>query len=108
MSGVFLAVDGRNVRRVSAKIGAGDAELLALCIDPFPKGFGGSPSLRACSAFDTHDIGREPMAIAAAEAAAVVGSVGGRLEAACDRLAVTVPARPWGAARQPRGPPRGS
>src|SRR5450631_154926 len=84
VSGVFLAVDGRDVRRISVEIGPSDSELLPVGIDPFPKRFGGNPSLRACSASDTHDVGRKPVAIAAAEAPAMVRSIVGRLEAACD------------------------
>src|SRR4051812_19851091 len=84
--GVLLAVDGGDVRRIPAEIGACDSDLLAMVIDPLPKRFGGTPPLCACSAFDAHDIGRQPVAIAAAEAPAMVRPVGGRLEAACDRL----------------------
>src|SRR6185369_10169304 len=69
---VLLAIDGRDVRRIPVEIGTSDSELLAVLIDPFPEGFGGNPSLGACSAFDTHDVGRQPVAIAAAEAPAMV------------------------------------
>src|SRR5437667_7988861 len=93
VSGVLLAVDGGYVRRVPAKIWPCDSKLLCMSIDPFPKFFGGRPPLRACRAFDAHDVGRKPVAIATAEATAMVRPVGSRLEAACDRLAVVITER---------------
>src|SRR5439155_20324076 len=40
--------------------------------------------------FDAHDIGCKPMAIAAAQASAMVGAIGRGLVAACDRLPVVI------------------
>ena len=70
--GIFLAVDRRHMRRISIEIRSPDSILLAVCIDPFPQGFSGNPSLRLCRALDAHDVGRKPVTIAAAEAPAVV------------------------------------
>src|SRR6202043_2890132 len=64
--GIFLAVDRCDMRRVPAEIWAPDSELLPMRINPLPELFGGSPSLDASSAPDTHDIGRKPMPIATA------------------------------------------
>ena len=43
MIGVLLAVDRRDVRRISVEIGASNSELLAVLIDPFPEELGGRP-----------------------------------------------------------------
>jgi hypothetical protein len=72
MSGIFFAVDRCQMRRISIEIRSPDSKFLAACIDPFPEAFGGNPSLRPCRAFDADDIGRKPVAIAAAEAPAMV------------------------------------
>ena len=69
--GIFLAVDRCHMRRISTEIRPPDSKLLAVFIDPFPELFGGNPSLRPGPALDTHHIGRKPMAIAAAETAAM-------------------------------------
>src|SRR5258708_22170948 len=78
------------MRRVPVEIWAPDSELLPMRIYPLPELFGGSPSLVASSALDTHDIGRKPMPIATAGAPAMIRPVARRLEAACDRLAVVI------------------
>ena len=70
VSGIFFAVDWRHVRRISIKIRSPDSKFLPVCIDPFPEVFTGSPSLVPCLALDAHDIGRKPVAIAAAQAPA--------------------------------------
>ena len=72
VSGIFFAVDRRQMRRISIEIWSRDSKFLAVCIDPFPQAFSGSASLRLCLAFDAHDIGCKPVAIAAAEAPAMV------------------------------------
>src|SRR4051812_31788863 len=69
--GIFPAVDRADMRRISAEIGPADAEFLAVLVDPLPEGFGGNPALRPGRAVDADDVGREPMAVAAAEAAAM-------------------------------------
>src|SRR5260370_32881780 len=70
--GIFLAVDRRQMRRISIEIRPPDSKLLAVCIDPFPQAFSGNPSLRPCRAFDAYDIGGKPRARAAAGARALV------------------------------------
>ena len=89
--GILSAIDRSDMRRVPAEIWAPNPELLPLRINPFPELFGGSPSLVAGSALDTHDIGRKPMPVAPAGAPAVVRPIARRLEAACDGLAVVIP-----------------
>src|SRR4029450_10502801 len=93
VSSIFLAVDRRQMRRISIEIRSPDSKLLAVWIDPFPEVFSGNPSLRPCRAFDAHDIGGKPVAIAAAEAPAMVRPVGRRLQAAYDRLTVIIAER---------------
>src|SRR5439155_9315746 len=85
---VFLAVDRRDVGRIPVEIGPTDSKVLAVRVDPLPELFGGNPSLRAAGALDAHNVGREPAAIAAAEAAAMVGPVSRRLQPTSDRLTV--------------------
>jgi hypothetical protein len=70
--GIFLAVDRPDMRRIFIGIWSPDSKILSMCIDPFPKALSGNPSLRPCRAFDAHDIGGKPVAIAAAEAPAMV------------------------------------
>src|SRR6266478_519215 len=65
------------MRRIFIEIRSPDSKLLPVCIDPFPEAFTRNPSLRPCRAFDAHDIGRKPVAIAAAEAPAMVGEIRG-------------------------------
>ena len=72
VSGIFFAVDRCQMRRISIEIRSADSKLLPVCIDPFPEAFSGNPSLRPCRAFDAHDIGGKPVAIATAEAPAMV------------------------------------
>src|SRR5580692_10312246 len=82
VAGIFLAVDRADVRRIVIEIGATDAELGAMFIDPTPEDFGRGLPQRAGSAIGAHDVSREPVAITAAETAAMVGAVIRRLEAA--------------------------
>jgi len=72
VGGIFFAVDRRHMRRISVAIRSPDSEFLPVCIDPFPKLVTGNPSLVPCAAFGAHDIRRKPVAIAAAEAPAMV------------------------------------
>jgi hypothetical protein len=39
LSGVFFAIDGRNVRWISVEIGSPDPKFLAVRVDPVPQGF---------------------------------------------------------------------
>jgi hypothetical protein len=102
VSGIFFAVDRCQMRRIFIEIRSPDSKLLPVCIDPFPEAFSRNPSLHPCRAFDAHDIGRKPVAIAAAEAPAMVRPVGRRLQAAYDRLTVIIAERAGYAKRQPR------
>src|SRR5580700_4050108 len=70
--GEFLAVDRRDVRRVSVEIGPPDAEFLAVRIDPFPQALACAPPLRARLAVHADEIGCKPVAEAATQAAAMV------------------------------------
>ena len=58
--------------RVTIEIGTADPDLLLMGIDPRPELFTRGESLQAGGAFETHEIGSEPMAIAAATAPSVV------------------------------------
>src|SRR5690348_11993580 len=78
------------MRRIPAEIWASYSELLPVRINPLPEFFRGCKSLVARSTLDTHHIGREPVPIATAQAAAMIRPVARRLEAACDRLAIIV------------------
>jgi integrase len=73
VSGIFLAVDRCQMRRIFVEIRSPDSKLRSVCIDPFPQAFSGNPSLCPCRAIDAHDIGRKAVAIAAAD---WIGSVG--------------------------------
>jgi len=100
--GIFLAVDRCDMRRVPAEIWAPDSELLPCASTHFQSLFGGSPSLVASFALDTHDIGRKPVPIATAGAPSMIRPVARRLEAACDRLAVVITERAGDAGRKAR------
>src|ERR1700743_2184612 len=75
MMGELFAINGADMRRIPVQIGASDAELDAVVIDPLPENVAVAQSFRAGGALDADDVGREPVAIAAAKAAAVVGAV---------------------------------
>ena len=72
LNGIFFAVDRRNMRRILTGIRSPDTEVFAVGIDPFPLVFSCPVSLGTCLALYAHDIGRQPMAIAAAENSTVV------------------------------------
>ena len=88
---IFLAVDRCHVRGVPIQVRPSDSELVPVRIDPFPECFSRRQSLCPCRAIYTDEIRREPVAIASVGAASMVGSVIGRLEAGCDRLAIIIP-----------------
>src|SRR3954453_17697839 len=89
------------MRRIFIEIGSPDSILLPVCIDPFPESYRRIPSLVPCPAVDAHDIGRKPVAIAAAGASAMVRPVSRRFQAACERLTVVITERAGYARRQP-------
>jgi hypothetical protein len=65
------SMSSMGMRRIFIEIRSPDSKLLPVFIDPFPQAFSGNPSLRPRRAFDAHGIGK-PVAVAAAEAAAMV------------------------------------
>src|SRR3954453_8667561 len=69
---IFPAVNWTNVRGISIEIRSPNSVLLAIVVDPFPKKVGRNPSFSTCRAFGAHDIGRKPVAIATAPAAAMI------------------------------------
>src|SRR6516164_10176756 len=101
MSGIFLAVDRCHMPRIPIKIWSPDPKLLPVYINPFPEVFTGTISLVPCLALDTHDIGRKPVAVAAARAPTMVRPVCRRFQAACERLTVVITERAGYARRQP-------
>ena len=103
--GIFSAIDRRHMRRIFVEIRSPDSELLPVSIDPFPENFAGIPSFVPCIATDAYNIGREPVAIAATEAPAMVRPVSRRLQAARDRLTVVIAERTGGRATA-RPPPQ--
>src|SRR6516164_2537869 len=101
MSGIFLAVDRCHMPRIPIKIWSPDPKLLPVYINPFPEVFTGTISLVPCLAVDTHDIGRKPVAVAAARAPTMVRPICRRFQAACERLTVVITERAGYARRQP-------
>src|SRR5882724_11693167 len=90
---IFLAVGRSDMRRIAIEVGSPDAKILAIRIDPFPERLGRDPALRLRRALGADDVGRKPVAITAAGAAAVIRAVARRLQAAGDRLPVVVAER---------------
>src|SRR5258706_452522 len=78
VGGIFFAVDRCHMRGIFVEIRSSDSKFLPMFIDPFPEVLTGNPSLVPCPALDAHDIGRKPVAIAAAEAPAMVRPVSRR------------------------------
>ena len=85
---IFLAVDRADMWWIPIEIRPPDPEFLAVRIDPLPHASACKPSLCACCALHTDEIGRKPMAIAAAANAPTLGAVGGGFVAARERLPV--------------------
>src|SRR5262245_52273660 len=73
--GVFLAVDRTDVRGIAIEIRSADSKILSAGVDPLPELLGGNPSLRACRTLHAHDVGGEPVTIAAAQTSAVIGAI---------------------------------
>jgi len=72
VSGILFATDRRDVRRISIKIWPSDSKLFFVRIDPFPQLLAGNPSRCPCLALYAHDIGRQSVTIAAAEASTMI------------------------------------
>src|SRR5260370_27538075 len=75
VSRIFPAIDRSDVRRVSIEIGSSDTKLFFVRIDPFPQLLTGNPSLCPCLALYAHDLGRQPVALATAEASTIIRPV---------------------------------
>src|SRR5262245_64758866 len=63
---IFLAIDRRDMRRVSIEIWPADRKLRLVPIDPFPPFFACGESLQTGLALDAPEIYGKPVAIAAA------------------------------------------
>ena len=72
VSGILFAIDRGDMRRVPIEIRSSDSKFFFVRIDPFPQLPAGSQSLRTGLALYAHKIGRSPVAVAAAEAAAMI------------------------------------
>src|SRR5689334_8873465 len=88
--GILLAVDRPDMRRIAIEIRAPDPELLLARIDPLPHLHGRCEALQTGLALDAHQIGRKPVAVPAAAAAAMIRAVARSLVAARDPLPVIV------------------
>src|SRR5260370_16741536 len=98
---IWLAIDRSDVRRVSIEIGSSDTKLFLVRIDPFPQLLTGNPSLCPCLALYAHDIGREPVTVAAAEPSTMIRPVPLSLLARRDVLPIIVAKGPPYACHQP-------
>ena len=74
MAGIFQAVDRGDVRGIAVEIRPPDAELHAVGIDPLPERFTRGQAFRAGGAIDADDIRRQPVAVAATQAAAAIAA----------------------------------
>src|SRR5215469_10601643 len=63
VSGILLAIDRGDMRRVEIVVGSSDAKLFFMQIDPFPQLLTGGPSVGSRRALYAHDIGRQPVTI---------------------------------------------
>lgn len=72
VSGILFATDRSDMRRVSIEVWSSDSKLFFVRIDPFPQLLTGSPSLCTCRTLYAHDIGGQPVTIAAAEASTMI------------------------------------
>ena len=72
LTGIFLAVDWTYMRRVAIEIRSPDPKLVLVGIDPFPQLLALEVSLHTGVTPYAHEIGRKPVAIAAAAAPAMV------------------------------------
>ena len=72
VSGILFVIDRSDMRGVSIKIGSSDSKLFFVRIDPFPQLLTRSRSLCTRLALYAHDIRRQPVTIAAAEASTMI------------------------------------
>jgi hypothetical protein len=75
MGGILLTVDWRHVGWISIQIGSAYSEIFAVRVDPGPQFFICIPSLGISLTVRTHKIDGKPVAITAAQASSMVGSV---------------------------------
>src|SRR5580704_6854009 len=87
---IFGAVDRSDMRRIVVVIGPSDAILLAVLVDPVPQRLARRLPHRARGPVDADDVGRKPVTVAAAQAAAMEGAIVGGFQPARDRLAIIV------------------
>src|SRR5436190_17838236 len=72
LSGILGAVDRPDMRRVSIKVRAPGPKFLVARIDPLPQLYGRGESVQTRFPFYAHEIGRKPVTVAAAAAAAMI------------------------------------
>src|SRR5436189_5553230 len=70
--GIFTAINRPDVGWIFIEVRSADPKLLAVRVDPLPQAFARNTSLRPCLALYAHEIGRKPVAIAAAAAPTMV------------------------------------
>ena len=72
LSGIFFAINRRNMRRILVEIRSTDPKFFFVRVDPLPQDFAPRASLRARLALHAHKIGRKPVAVATAATPAMV------------------------------------
>jgi hypothetical protein len=70
--GIFVTIDWRHVWWIFIEVRAAYSEILAVRVYPVPQFFVRIPSLGISRAVHTHEIGRKPVAITAAQASTMV------------------------------------
>src|SRR6516225_6367941 len=89
-TGIFFAIERPNMRWILVEIRSPDPKFFFVCVDPLPQDFTPRASLGTRLALHAHEIGRKPMAIAAAAAPSMVLAVRRSLVAVCELLPVIV------------------
>ena len=72
VSSILFTINWRDMRWVSIEIWSSDSKLFFVGIDPVPHLLTGSRLLRTSLALYAHDIGRQPMTVATAEASTMI------------------------------------
>ena len=72
VGGILFAINRSDMRWVSIEIWSSDSKLFFVRIDPFPQLLAGNPPLCTGLAPYAHDIGCQPVTIAAAEASTMI------------------------------------
>src|SRR5215813_2144917 len=68
---VLLAIDRSDMRRISIEVWSSDSKLFFVRIDPFPHLLARGPARRPCFTLYAHNIGRQPVTVAAAQASSM-------------------------------------